>query len=150
MKLSFNLEYNTSFDEQLVLNIMGEKVSTHAMSSLDGLHWSVEISCNKPSGSYFDYYYSVMRGEKKARHEWLVEPHRLELAAVKGARYTIYDRWLDMPEDSYMYSSAFTDCVMARQRQLSTKTEYQCTIRLKVRAPQLRNDDRLAVVGSSD
>ena len=150
MKLSFNLEYNTSFDEQLVLNIMGEKVSTHAMSSLDGLHWSVEISCNKPSGSYFDYYYSVMRGEKKARHEWLVEPHRLELAAVKGARYTIYDRWLDTPEDSYMYSSAFTDCVMARQRQLSTKTEYQCTIRLKVRAPQLRNDDRLAVVGSSD
>ncbi len=150
MKLSFNLEYNTSFDEQLVLNIMGEKVSTHAMSSLDGLHWSVEISCNKPSGSYFDYYYSVMRGEKKARHEWLVEPHRLELAAVKGARYTIYDRWLDTPEDSYMYSSAFTDCVMARQRQLSTKTEYQCTIRLKVRAPQLRNDDRLAVVGSAD
>ena len=150
MKLSFNLEYNTSFDEQLVLNIMGEKVSTHAMSSLDGLHWSVEISCNKPSGSYFDYYYSVMRGEKKARQEWLVEPHRLELAAVKGARYTIYDRWLDTPEDSYMYSSAFTDCVMARQRQLSTKTEYQCTIRLKVRAPQLRNDDRLAVVGSSD
>jgi len=150
MKLSFNLEYKTSFDEQLVLNIMDGKVNAHAMSTLDGLHWSVEISCNKASGSYFDYYYSVMRGDKEARHEWLVEPHRLELAAVKGARYTIYDRWLDTPEDSYMYSSAFTDCVMARQRQLSTKTEYQCTIRLKVRAPQLRNDDRLAVVGSAD
>jgi len=150
MKLSFNLEYKTAFDEQLVLNIMDGKVNAHAMSTLDGLHWSVEISCNKASGSYFDYYYSVMRGEKEVRHEWLVEPHRLELAAVKGARYTVYDRWLDTPEDSYMYSSAFTDCVMARQRQLSTKTEYQCTIRLKVRAPQLRNDDRLAVVGSAD
>ena len=150
MKLQFNIEYQASFGEQLVLNVMGDKVNAHAMSTLDGLHWSVEISCSKPSGTYLDYYYSVMRGEKEVRHEWLVEPHRLELAAVRGAHYTVFDHWLDTPEDSYMYSSAFTDCVMARERQLSTATEYQSTIRLKVRAPQLRNDDRLALVGSAD
>ena len=86
------------------------------MQSLDGLHWQVEMKCLKDSGTYMDYYYSVMRGEKEMRHEWLVEPHRLELAAVKGAYYTVNDHWLDMPEDSYMYSSAFTDCVMARDR----------------------------------
>lgn len=150
VKLSFNLEYKTGFGEQLVLNVMGDTVTAYAMSTLNGQNWSVDIPCNKPCGSSLDYYYSVMCGDKEVRHEWLVEPHRLELAAVKGTRYIVYDYWIDTPEDSYMYSSAFTDCVMARQRQMSTETEYQCTVRLKVRAPQLRSDERLALVGSSD
>ena len=88
-----------------------------------------------------------MRGDEEARHEWLVEPHRLEFADTKAVRYTIYDHWIDIPEDSYMYSSAFTECIMARQREKSTKSEYPCTIRLKVRAPQLRMAERLAIVG---
>jgi 4-alpha-glucanotransferase len=152
MRLQFNLEYRTGFGEHVALNFLEDNghVDRHAMQSLDGLHWQVEMKCLKDSGTYMDYYYSVMRGEKEMRHEWLTEPHRLELAAVKGAYYTVNDHWLDMPEDSYMYSSAFTDCVMARKRQLSTKTEYDHTIRLKVRAPQLRNGERLALVGSAD
>jgi len=153
MKLLFNLEYRTSFGEQLALNIIeeGQQVESHAMSTLDGYHWTVEVSMKQKetSGQYMDYYYSVMRGDKEVRHEWLVEPHRLEFAAKKGVRYTIYDHWIDTPEDSFMYSSAFTDCVMSRERQLSAGTEYQRTIRLKVRAPQLRNGERLAMVGSS-
>ena len=152
MRLQFNLEYRTGFGEHVALNFLEDngQVDRHTMQSLDGLHWQVEMKCLKDSGTYMDYYYSVMRGEKEMHHEWLVEPHRLELAAVKGAYYTVNDHWLDMPEDSYMYSSAFTDCVMARKRQLSTKTEYDHTIRLKVRAPQLRNGERLALVGSAD
>ena len=152
MKLVFNLEYLTSFGEQLVMNIIGDgqDVESHAMSTLDGLHWTTELSCLKEKGTLLDYYYSVVRGEKEVRHEWLVEPHRLELVAAKGALYTVFDRWIDTPADSYMYSSAFTDCVMARERQMSPGTEFQRTIRLKVRAPQLRNGERLALVGSSN
>ena len=44
----------------------------------------------------------VERGGQEQRHEWLVEPHRLEFAAVKGARYTVYDHWIDIPEDAFM------------------------------------------------
>ena len=152
MKLVFNLEYLTSFGEQLVMNIIGDgqAVESHAMSTLDGSHWTTELSCLKEKGTLLDYYYSVVRGEKEVRHEWLVEPHRLELVAAKGALYTVFDRWIDTPADSYMYSSAFTDCVMARERQMSPGTEFQRTIRLKVRAPQLRNGERLALVGSSN
>ena len=153
MKLIFNLEYLTSFGEQLVLNIIGgdgKSTEQLAMSTRDGYHWTAELSCTKKSGALMDYYYSVMRGDKEVRHEWLVEPHRLELVAVKGALYTVFDRWIDIPADSYMYSSAFTDCVMARERQMSPGTEFQRTIRLKVRAPQLRNGERLALVGSAN
>ncbi len=151
MKLIFNIDYRTNYGEHLVLNVMdnGATAASHVMSTLDGEHWTVEVSCAKESGTCVDYFYSVMRGDHEMRHEWLVEPHRLELAAVKGVRYTVWDHWLDIPEDSYMYSSAFTDCVMARKRQMSTKTEFARTIRLKVRAPQLREGERLALVGDA-
>ena len=151
MKLIFNLDYHTSFGEDMVLNILpeeaGAKVSQHKMTTLDGEHWFVELAKTVKPGTCIDYYYSMMRGDEEARHEWLVEPHRLEFAATKAVRYTIYDHWIDIPEDSYMYSSAFTECIMARQREKSTKSEYPCTIRLKVRAPQLRMGERLAIVG---
>ena len=151
MKILFNLEYQTTFGEDLVLNILSgddaAKVTQHKMSTRDGLHWSVELTKAQKPGTYIDYYYSLMRGEETARHEWLIEPHRLEFAAQKAARYTVYDHWIDIPEDSYMYSSAFTECVAAHQRELSTKSEFQRTVRLKVRAPQLRLGERLAIVG---
>ena len=151
MKIQFNLEYQTTFGEELVLNVLREegKTELHKMNTLDGKNWSCELSKVAKTGTYIDYYYTVLRDGKLGRHEWLVEPHRLEFAAVKGARYIVYDHWLDVPEDSYMYSSAFTDCVNMRERRLSTMSEYQRTVRLKVRAPQLGSDERLAIVGGS-
>ncbi len=151
MKLQFNLEYQTTFGEELVLNILSEKkVEQHKMSTLDGLHWSCELSKSLKASVYTDYYYSVYRGDQETRHEWLTEPHRLEFAAIRGIRYTIYDHWIDIPEDSYMYSSAITDCVSARKHNMSELEEYGKTIRLKVRAPQLRRNERLALIGAGE
>ena len=151
MKILLNLEYQTTFGDSLVLNIIDgentENVRQHKMQSADGNHWTCQLTENFKSGSYIDYYYSVVRGEKLLRTEWLMEPHRLEFAAQRGMSYTVYDHWLDIPADSYMYSSAFTDCVLARQRALSTPSEFRRTVRLKVRAPQLRLGERLAIVG---
>ncbi len=154
MKLLFNVEYQTTFGEDLVLNILSAdnaaKVSQHKMLTLDGLHWTCEVTKTAKSETFIDYYYSVMRGNDVIRHEWLVEPHRIEFAAKKASRYMIYDHWIDIPEDAYLYSSAFTECVAATKRELSTETDYQRTIRLKVRAPQLRAGERLAVVGAPE
>ena len=154
MKVQFNVEYQTSFGEDLVLNILPAeqdgKLTQHKMTTLDGCHWFVEITKNPKPGTFIDYYYSLRRGDDELRHEWLVEPHRLEFAAQKGARYMVYDHWIDIPEDAYMYSSALTDCIMANQRELSTTTEYERTVRLKVRAPQIRIGEQLAIVGACD
>ena len=147
MKLTFNLEYQTTFGEELVLNILTKH---YKMSTIDGLHWSCLLTLGPKDGACIDYYYTVMRGDEELRHEWLVEPHRLELAASKGVRYTVYDHWLDIPEDSYMYSSAFTDCVAARKCNMSHPTSFSRTVRLKVRASQLRGNERLAVLGNTE
>ena len=151
MKLQFNLEYQTTFGEELVLNILSDKkVEQHKMSTLDGLHWSCEMNKTMKSSVYMDYYYSVHRGDQETRHEWLTEPHRLEFAAIRGIRYTIYDHWIDIPEDSYMYSSAITECVAARKHKMSELEEFGRTVRLKVRAPQLRGNERLALLGGGE
>ena len=154
MKLLFNIEYQTTFGEYLMLNILSKdnasKVTQYKMSALDGTHWSYQLIKTAKPGTYIDYYYSVYRGDDETRHEWLVEPHRVEFAAQKGTCYTIFDHWIDIPEDAYLYSSAFTDCIMACQRELSMPTEFERTVRLKVRAPQLRIGQQLAVVGGCD
>ena len=152
MKILFNLEYQTAFGEELTLNILEENGSTeqHKMGTLDGLHWTCELSRSVKAGTYIDYYYKVCRGEEEYRHEWLVEPHRLEFPATKASRCLVYDHWLDIPDDCYLYSSAFTECVCARERQMSSDKSFERTVRLKVRAPQLRADERLAIIGGGE
>ena len=151
MKLLFNIEYQTTFGEELVLNLLGEnRTESHKMGTHDGLHWTCELSRAVKTSTTIDYYYTVCRGDDEVRHEWLVEPHRLELVASKGVRYIVYDHWLDIPEDSFMYSSAFTECVFARQCESSPVAPYSRTVRLKVRAPQLRASERLALIGGGE
>ena len=151
MRIVFNLEYQTTFGEELALNILlDEKTEQHKMSTLDGCHWMCELSKSVKTKTHIDYFYCVMRGDEQTRCEWLTEPHRLEFIATKGARYTVYDHWIDIPEDSFLYSSAFTECVAARKRKMSEESAYAKTVRLKVRAPQLRWNERLAIIGGSD
>ena len=75
MKLIFNLDYHTSFGEDMVLNILpeeaGAKVSQHKMTTLDGEHWFVELAKTVKPGTFIDYYYCMMRGDEEARHEWV-------------------------------------------------------------------------------
>ena len=48
MKIIFNVEYQTSFGENLVLNILpvdeNGKVTKHKMTTLDGCHWFVAVT----------------------------------------------------------------------------------------------------------
>ena len=151
MRIVFNLEYQTTFGEELALNILLDgKTEQHKMSTLDGCHWMCELSKSVKTKTHIDYFYCVMRGDEQTRCEWLTEPHRLEFIATKGAHYTVYDHWIDIPEDSFLYSSAFTECVAARKRKMSEESAYAKTVRLKVRAPQLRWNERLAIIGGSE
>ena len=74
--------------------------------------------------------------------------HRLDLTAAKANTYEVNDRWTDFPGDTYMYSSAFTDCVNRRAQIPAQSTNYATTLRLVVRAPQLRSGMRLHLVGA--
>ena len=149
MKIFFNIQYATTFGEILRLNVVGkgkdiEKV--YSMNTYDGKSWHCEITAENGM-SQMEYYYSVENGDSEVRHEWTTVSHRLELNANRAMTYFVNDRWNDIPYDSYLYSSAFTDCVNRRHREPAKGSDYNQTLRLIVRAPQLRSGSRLALVG---
>ena len=151
MKAKFNLEYSTVYGENIVLNIIDgaapDKVSRHAMKPATDKSWKCDIDVPAKAGQ-IDYYYSVERDGKEVRHEWMVIPHRLDMNAAKAIRYITYDHWNDLPDDSYLYSSAFTDCVALRKHQAMAKAKYATCVQIKVRAPQLRTGETLGIVGN--
>ncbi|KIP63998.1 4-alpha-glucanotransferase [Prevotella pectinovora] len=149
MKIFFNIQYATTFGEILRLNVVGkgkdiEKV--YSMNTYDGKSWHCEITVENGT-TQMEYYYSVENGDSEVRHEWTTVSHRLELNAKRAMTYFVNDRWNDIPYDSYLYSSAFTDCVNRRHREPAKGSDYNQTLRLIVRAPQLRSGSRLALVG---
>ena len=156
MNLNFNINYDTIFGEELVLNIIHhgknhdkDSVSQYRMGTIDGHHWNYQMNAQKECDS-IDYFYSIDNSGTEKRHEWTTIPHRLELNARKTKTYHIYDKWIALPEDSYLYSSAFTDCI--NRRSLTTLKESQASkvVRLVVRAPQLKSNQRLVVTGADD
>ena len=149
MKIFFNIQYATTFGEILRLNVVGkgkdiEKV--YSMNTYDGKSWHCEITAENGM-SQMEYYYSVENGDSEVRHEWTTVSHRLEMNVKRAMTYFVNDRWNDIPYDSYLYSSAFTDCVNRRHREPAKGSDYNQTLRLIVRAPQLRSGSRLALVG---
>jgi 4-alpha-glucanotransferase len=154
MDLRFNLEYHTMFGEMLALNVVssdneGEKViNSYKMSTIDGQNWSCDINSLLKTGTYLDYFYTLLRDEQEVRREWTLETHRLELVATKAKRYVVYDHWIDIPANAYLYSSAMTECINRHERLQPRRQAFARTVRLKVRAPQLHRNERLAVVGN--
>lgn len=155
MNILLNIAYNTTFGEELVLNVIGRKdkgedaATQYRMSTSDGKVWTYSLKLDVKAGEHIDYYYSVVRGESNVvRKEWTVAPHRLEINNAECERIIAYDRWIGIPENSYLYSSAFTDCIKRRKLSALPPADSVATLRIKVRAPQLRGNERLMLVGN--
>ena len=157
MKLFFYLQYDTVFGQDLRLNIMGETTAkgdrasentVYAMTTVDGKMWQCEIELEKAPKS-INYFYSIDKWGKEERKEWQTVTHRLDMNVPNASEYKIYNRWTDIPYDSFLYSSAFTDCVNRRHHEAVPTIKYEKTLRLIVRAPQLRKGERLYVTGES-
>ena len=151
MTIHFYLKYDTEFGQDLRLNIIGgasSETTSYGMTTGDGRTWQCDIEMVKIP-ERIDYFYSLDNSGKEERHEWQTITHRLELNATKAKEYTVYNSWTDIPYDSYLYSSAFTDCVNRRHHESLPKSNYDKTLRLIVRAPQLRKGEHLYIAGES-
>ncbi len=148
MIFHFHIAYNAMFGEQIVLNILNDNEELKfSMSALDGERWSCDW-CVETAPKSFTYYYSVERDGVVVRTEWLLVKHRVDVTARQAEEYTLYDYWKVMPEDAYLYSSAFTDCINHQIPQEMKQGNSGKTVRLIVRAPQLRDDESLGLVGA--
>ena len=148
MTVQFNIEYKVMFGEQIVVNIQTEEGELKLpLETTDGERWACDWCVESPEKSY-TYYYSVEREGRAVKTEWLMIKHQLDVNAKKAAVYTLYDHWKAMPEDAYFYSSAFTDCINHQVPQEMKPETGSKIVRLIVRAPQLRDGERLGVLGA--
>lgn len=148
MTIQFNIDYKAMFGEHIAVNIQsGEEVLKLPLQTSDGEKWACDWCVESPEKSY-TYYYSVEREGRAVKTEWLMIKHRLDVNAKKAVAYTLYDHWKAMPEDAYLYSSAFTDCINHQAPQEMKPETGSKIVRLIVRAPQLRDGERLGVLGA--
>ena len=162
MKAIFKIKYDTKYGEELLLNIRavgspcaarqeGEDarpaLEVLPMTTGDGHVWSCETTLDDSNASY-DYFYSVRGCNGTMRTEWQTVCHRIDLTASKARACVVDDLWMDFPCDAYLYSSAFTDCVNNRPHTAPVKSAFASTLRLVVRAPQLRRGARLVLTGA--
>ena len=148
MTVQFNIEYKAMFGEQIAVNIQTEEGKLKLpLETTDGERWACDWCVESPEKSY-TYYYSVEREGRAVKTEWLMIKHQLDVNAKKAAVYTLYDHWKAMPEDAYLYSSAFTDCINHQAPQEMKPETGSKIVRLIVRAPQLRDGERLGVLGA--
>ena len=162
MKTIFHIDFRAAAAQQLVLHINATgrlPEQTLPMESIDGEHWSVEAEA--PDEAY-TYYYTLNNGLRELRREWTAALHHMAELPARGAakgrgaqlksdtRAERWDHWLDRPEDSYLFSSAFTDCINARHHHSTVEPVEGANCVLIVRAPQLSARCRLAVVGAGE
>lgn len=148
MTVQFNIKYKVMFGEQIVANIQTEEGELKLpLETTDGERWACDWCVESPEKSY-TYYYSVEREGRTVKTEWLMIKHQLDVNAKKAAVYTLYDHWKAMPEDAFLYSSAFTDCINHQAPQEMKPETGSKIVRLVVRAPQLRDGERLGVLGA--
>jgi len=155
MNFNFDINYTTIFGEELILNVVNvdadgfQQTQRYRMSTIDGHSWYYNYNTGaKAAPQRIKYFYSVESSGREERHEWLQHPHVVDVNGARANNYQLFDRWTDMPQDAYLYSSAFTDCIYPRRLEQVQPSGYERTVRLVVRAPQLHSNQKLALVGS--
>ena len=143
MKLNVSIEYRTNWGEEIVLCLAGKRYPLAYTS--EGL-WEgtvARVALEKTA----EYGYEVVRNGQTVRTEW--KKHTLVLPeGAEPKTLTVYDRWIDRPEDSPFYSSAFTNAIFGRPAEKAKKAPKGANALIKVAAPALRPNEVLALAGS--
>ena len=109
MKLNVNIEYRTSWGEELVLCLSGKRYPL--TYTAEGM-WRGEIARISLKNGV-EYSYELVRDGRTVRTEW--KGHVLTLPEGPAPKsVTIYDRWNDRPSDAPFYSTAFTKAIFGR------------------------------------
>ena len=141
MKLNVNIEYRTSWGEELVLCI-GNKCYPLSYT-VDGL-WTGEIARLTVKDA-LEYSYEVRRDGATVRKEWA--KHVLVLPEGNAAKtVNVNDKWNDRPADAPFYSTAFTKAIFSRESSKGQKADPKANVLFQISAANVRPGEVLALV----
>ena len=156
MILSFNIEYRTSWGEEIRVlgstpelgsNMPGQAVPMH---TVDGIHWTAEVEIGLPETKEIHYSYHVYRDGQAVRNEWNSLPRVLYVSDDPAKTYRLEDSWKNLPEQQYFYTSAFTESLLAHHNRKAAPQAHRRSLILKAYAPCIDSGHVLAVCGSVD
>ena len=159
MKLKFNIKYNTQWGESVILNLVstnndgGEKTQKLQMTTIDGCFWTIETAVmdnrQHPLES-ISYSYHIEDNEGCIlRTEWNLVKRVYSIDS--GHDYVFHDMWREIPLQLHLYSNAYIT-TMGREHDETVSAQriptFRKTILFRVSAPQLKEDEAIAVIGN--
>ncbi len=153
MKVQFNIEYFTQWGE--IIGVQMQITSADGsvcnkeswLNTVDGLHWVREYEAGDNVSS-IKYNYVVFRDSALVRKEWAVNTRTLLPDDDSKRVYVLSDRWCDIPWQSYLYSSAFTECIQPHKAETLKPKYSKHSLIIKVKAPQLRAGQKLGLLSN--
>ena len=109
MKLTFRIEYRTAWGESIGVMLQGKENNPIMLGTYDGIIWEGSIEdTDAPAGVPINYRYGVFLDGQCSRRESGTISHIFRPGKQRNCHYILNDSWKDLPEDSYLYSSAFS------------------------------------------
>ena len=147
MILSFNIEYRTNWGEEVrISGLFPESIPLH---TTDGIYWTAELELEVPQeGMTIHYSYQIEQNGIVIRKEWDSFPRSIFLSGSSRKIYRINDCWKNIPEQLYLYSSAFTEALLAHPEKENIPQRYKKGLVIKAYAPRINKDYCLAICGN--
>ena len=159
MKLKFTIQYGTQWGENLFVAVTyqskdGKEIVRHLpMATEDGWHWELETSVvesrQHPVETITYFYYVADADGVELRREWTGVPRTYYFDTTKN--YIMPDLWREVPLQYHLYSKACqvtTGLSSGESLQVQRVPLYRKTIIFRVSAPQLRQGQSVAILGS--
>ena len=139
MKLTFRIEYRTAWGEMLGATLCGNDNQPIMLSTGDGIRWegSAEMT-DAPAGIPISYRYGVYRDGQCIRRESGTMPHIFCPGKKRNCHYILDDFWKDLPQESYLYSSAFSGDYQSANS-IKTMVPADCSITFRALCPCLHH-----------
>lgn len=153
MKLTFRIEYRTTWGENVCVLIGDEETNKFELSTRNGIEWQGEVECPAPKGqTCLTYRYAILREGKTVRKELGGFAHCLPLGNRQQYHYIVDDCWRDLPQDNYRYSAAFDGTQMVAERKAAALPDsVGCCLTFRALAPGLTaRKKRLAISGDCE
>ena len=109
MKLTFRIEYRTAWGESIGVMLEGKENAPIMLGTNDGIFWEGYIEdTDAAAGVPITYRYGVFLDGQCSRRESGTMAHIFCPGKKRNCHYILNDAWKDLPEASYLYSSAFS------------------------------------------
>lgn len=153
MKITFRIEYRTNWGEDVRLTgdapQLGRWEADKALPlhTTDGITWQATIDLEQPADGCLHYTYCIYRNGQPVRREWDVFARTL--AVDEEHSYAVADAWKNVPDQQYLYTSAFSRCLLPRSGEPLPDLRPRRSLVIKASCPRLSADYALAICGSA-